>query len=86
MPVGILAVVPVELHPLVPEGEGVHLQTVTLDLLDKVGRSALIIPPLDTIRTTLNFLPGKPLEMLRKRPGRKPDPGENTEERPGEHF
>ena len=55
MPVGILAVVPVELHPLVPEGEGVHLQTVTLDLLDKVGRSALIIPPLDAIRTRRGY-------------------------------
>mgnify|MGYP001435165819 CR=1 FL=1 len=52
MPIRILAVVPVELHPLVPEGEGVHLQSVTLDLLDEVCRSALIIPPLDAIRTS----------------------------------
>ena len=43
--------VPVELHPLVPEGEGVHLQSVTLDLLDEVGRPALPIPPLEAIRT-----------------------------------
>ena len=55
MPIRILAVVPVELHPLVPEGEGVHLQSVTLDLLDEVCRSALIIPPLDAIRTRRGY-------------------------------
>ena len=43
--------VPVELHPLVPEGEGVHFQTVILDLLDEVGRPTLPVPPPDAIRT-----------------------------------
>ena len=51
MPVSILAVIPVELHPLVPEGEGVHLQSMLLDLLDEVGRPALIAPPPNVIST-----------------------------------
>ena len=51
MPIRILAVVPVELHPLVPEGEGVHLESVRLDLLDKVCGPAFIIPPARVIGT-----------------------------------
>ena len=51
MPIRILAVVPVELHPLVPEGEGVHLEPVRLDLLDEVCGPAFIIPPVSGIGT-----------------------------------
>ena len=51
MPIRILAVVPVELHPLVPKGEGVHLEPVRLDLLDEVCGPAFIVPPAGVIGT-----------------------------------
>ena len=51
MPVSILAVVPVELHPLIPKGEGVHLQSMLLDLLNEVGRPALVVSPPQAIST-----------------------------------
>ena len=37
--------VPVQLHPLIPEGEGMHLEAVALDLLDEVCCPTLILPP-----------------------------------------
>ena len=51
IPVRILAVVPVKLHPLIPESERVHLESVCLDLLDKVRGPAFIIPPAILIST-----------------------------------
>ena len=48
-PVGVLAVVPVQLLPLVPEGEAVSPQPVPVDLAYEVGGAALVAAAADGV-------------------------------------